>query len=488
MSNKVISKLLIVGIILAFIVGMETIGLAAELDFKGEILMDPGAVQPYLPTRSMVKSPTNPYPSKILRDLADEWEAMHPDIKIEFPTVSKSSDRTWMVTQFTGDKAPDIIYQNMGTYRDQDWAKDWVIAMDPYLEKPNPYAEGNEKWLDLFYPVWMDAMRSSDGNVYWVAPDLVPIGIIYNKDIFAEVGVEVPDTFGQLIQICDKIQDAGYIAYSSILIEPTSWYAIPMECAMWADKIPEMDVIGRPNLVVNTEELVRGIKKGIFSAYDPRFSEHLRLNEKLTSYYPKGWAARVQDAPWRNFISGKSAMMEGVGIHIRRLIDDPEIKFELSVFAYPDLTKEDSEFGGTTMAGKGTAGYTATWQITNTAVDKGSVEACVDWLMYLTAPQNAERICGENGVTIPGVKGAKAPHVMQPFLFGVEKSKNALDWHALNSFHILDTQYQVECGRWREEYFLGTITLEETLDKADKSLNDSAERLINLNQWDTSKW
>ena len=47
-------------------------------------------------------------------------------------------------------------------------------------------------------------------------------------------------------------------------------------------------------------------------------------------------------------------MLEGVGGHIVRAMEDDKRTFELRTFGYPDLTEEDSKFGGGRMSGKGT--------------------------------------------------------------------------------------------------------------------------------------
>ena len=30
------------------------------------------------------------------------------------------------------------------------WTRGWYVALDEYLERPNPYVEGNQHWVDTF--------------------------------------------------------------------------------------------------------------------------------------------------------------------------------------------------------------------------------------------------------------------------------------------------------------------------------------------------
>lgn len=476
-----IGVLLVIILFTSFSFGEEIV---IRFDAAGDMIS-------YNPTPTMIKSAANPYPTRILRELADEWEKLHPGVKIEFPTVVRSNDRTWVVTQLAGGNAPEIIYQNMGVYKDEDYPKGWVVSFDQYYEKPNPYVPGNRKWRDLFYVEWMESLRSADGKFYWVAPDMIPIGFIYNVNVFKKVGVKPQNTWGSLMSIFEKLKGAGYVVAT---MKPGggfggggSWLVHPLESVVWADKIPQMDVL-RPNKIVDTEELVRAIKKGIFSVYDPRYREYLRLVKELTTYYPKGWTTGAVD-PIQLFVQEKAAVLEGVGAHLVRVKNDPLRKFQIATFYYPDVTKKDSPFGGAKTAGKGTAGYTTTWQVTNSAVKKGIVDLCMDWLMYITTPKNVEKYVNEYGFNLPGVKGAKSHPILAGFLAGMKRKPGEFYWHSLNTQFItpeLWTNFQ----RVTDKFYLNEISLDECLSELDKWYQKAANDALRQNEkvWDISKW
>ena len=442
----------------------------------------------YHPTEDQVRSPTNPYPRRNLRVLADRWEALHPGVRIELVKVpTELAYRAWCVSNFVAGTIPNIIYQNMGVVRDNDFQKGWVIPMDPFLEKPNPYVEGNTRWNDLFFPVWQDAMRSLDGNIYWVAPDVVGVGIICNLDILEEAGVaELPETFGQLLDACEKAEEAGYLAYHP---GAGTWFIdCVLPSAIWGDLIPEMDVL-RVDKIIDAQETARAVEKGILRTDDGRMREQMRLANSLFEHYVPGYIAID---PVYAFLHGKLAFMEGVSFYMRRVEDDQRRDFRYAVIPFPEITKADSPFGGHPLAGAGIAGYTSSWQITNSAVEAGVVELCVDWLMYLTAPENTEMLVNEVGFNLPGVRGAQPlPFYDELLQTALEKMEQPgyLDWHAL-ILYMYSMELSDAMRRIYQDLHYGTTTIDEAVERIDFWLMRTHRRIMrrNADLWDLEKW
>ncbi|MFH1742108.1 MAG: ABC transporter substrate-binding protein [bacterium] len=441
----------------------------------------------FFPTDDQVRSTTNPYPRQNLRILADRWEALHPGVRIELVRVpSELAYRAWCVSNFVGGTVPHIIYQNMGVYRDNDFQKGWLVAMDEYLEKPNPYVPGNTRWNDLFFPVWQDAMRSLDGKLYWVAPDTVGVGILCNLDVLEKAGVtSLPKTFGQFIAACDTVKKAGYLTYHPI----SQWfYDCVLASAIWGDLIPKMDVF-RKDGVIGVQEMAWAMEKGIFRTDDGRLRETMRLGKALKDCYIPGYIS--VDGPY-TFLQGRLAFMEGISFHMKRIEDDERRDFQYKVIPFPEITREDSPFGGHPLAGAGNAGYTSSWQITNSAVRDDVVDLCVDWLMFLTTPENAEFLVNEIGFTIPGVRGAKPLPLYDKLVqSSLEKMENSdyLDWHAL-IIYMYSPEFTDAWRRIGEDLGYDTITIDEAVEQLDFWLWRSHRQLMrrNADLWETDKW
>ncbi|HPA44736.1 MAG TPA: ABC transporter substrate-binding protein [bacterium] len=441
----------------------------------------------YYPTDSQVRSETNPYPRKNIRVLADRWEALHPGIRIELVRVPRElAYRAWCVSNFMAGTIPHIIYQNMGLVRDNDFQKGWVIPVDEHLEKSNPYVPGNTRWNDLFYPVWQDAMRSLDGKLYWVAPDTVGVGLLCNLDILEEAGVtSLPKTFGELIAACEKVKQAGYMVY-----HPGDMLFIDcvLASAIWGELIPQMDVL-RKDGIIDVQEMARAVEKGILRTDDGRLRELFRLAKELMNYFVPGYLS--VDRMYA-FLQGKLAFFEALSFYMRQVEDDTRRNFRYTVIPFPEISPEDSPFGGYPLAGAGNAGCTTTWQVTNTAVRDGVVDLCIDWLMYLTTPENAEFLVNEVGFTIPGVKGAKPLPLYEPLMeAALEKmqSPRYLDWHAL-VLSVYSTEFFDTMRRIREDLCHDTITIDEAVENTDFWLRRTHRHVMRRNTatWDLSKW
>jgi len=87
-------------------------------------------------------------------NIANEWEKLHPGVKIEFvvqPWTSEQDMRTWHITQLTAGTVPDLMSTQPNWIR-EDLGKGWWVNLDPYLAEKNPYNPQYETWEDNFYP------------------------------------------------------------------------------------------------------------------------------------------------------------------------------------------------------------------------------------------------------------------------------------------------------------------------------------------------
>jgi raffinose/stachyose/melibiose transport system substrate-binding protein len=79
---------------------------------------------------------------------------------------------------------------------------DLLLPLDDYVEQ---YA-----WRDRIYP-WTWDSTTFDDHVYAIGHELEMIGVYYNKDIFAELELEVPTTYEEFLAVCQAALDADYI-------------------------------------------------------------------------------------------------------------------------------------------------------------------------------------------------------------------------------------------------------------------------------------
>lgn len=122
------------------------------------------------------------------------FEKANPDIKLNLEVVSWNDVYTVVSTRISNGNAPDIL--NLDTFSD--------YATEGLLLPVSDYC--TEELYNDFFPSFIQ-QSVIDGTV-WAVPDLASArAMYYNKDIFDEVGIEVPTTWAELTDACQAIKD-----------------------------------------------------------------------------------------------------------------------------------------------------------------------------------------------------------------------------------------------------------------------------------------
>lgn len=137
----------------------------------------------------------NPEPT--MRPLLDLLEEKLPDIEVKFNFTANTNYGVTQRTQILSGAGDDIV----------------ALSLD--------FTEGMlEQGLfeDLTDIVKDDFMLSEedyiDGKIYYVPMATWYEGIYYNKDIFEENNIEVPKTYDELLDVCDKLNAKGIKPYA----------------------------------------------------------------------------------------------------------------------------------------------------------------------------------------------------------------------------------------------------------------------------------
>ena len=99
-------------------------------------------------------------------------------------------------------QTPDVFIVSPGPNLTDYVAPGVAAPLDEYLE-----ADG---WKDTFASDAVFAQQTYDGKIYAIPLNTAAACVFYNKEIFEEAGVEVPTTYTELLDVCQKIKDAGY--------------------------------------------------------------------------------------------------------------------------------------------------------------------------------------------------------------------------------------------------------------------------------------
>ncbi|WP_440897588.1 ABC transporter substrate-binding protein [Amphibacillus sp. Q70] len=151
----------------------------------------------------------------IMSELIEKFEDENPDIKIEHNVVPDAPQV--LSSRIASDDTPEIF---------SDWPNAaWTVK-----------AEGGiilELTGDEYLNNIQEEARESfevDGKEYTVPLAYNTVGVVYNKDIFNELELEIPKTYDELITIAEKIQEEGIAPFALEGREPESmlreWYVL----------------------------------------------------------------------------------------------------------------------------------------------------------------------------------------------------------------------------------------------------------------------
>jgi ABC-type glycerol-3-phosphate transport system substrate-binding protein len=449
--------------------------------FSGKFRME---AHDYTPSESMQKTPDNPIPHDALQRAADKYTEMHPDVEIEFVRVPPGTEsRVWTVTQLTGNIAPEIVWtQSFDTNRDV--GKGWWMNLNPYMEQPNPYVEGgqpgSERWIDQFFEAPTAAKYAPNGELYVVPYDLVTTFFFYNKQIFEQAQVEVPTTYDDFITVLGKIQEAGHVPYNGM-----QWSRPQlgeMVIGGWKDQIEPTGGGGAYTL----KDITLAIIAGVFDATKPEYKDWLRLMKDSVPYWAEQWTLETAaDEMERAFTQGRLGIFEDGSWRFGLLNANEQINFEWGSFFMPQLQKGTgpglSEYA-TGNPPPAIGGATANqFGITNTAEKNGNIDLVVDFLRYITSPEQATEIIGELGQFLPNIKGVEVNEDLKEPLEAVASGVGEAGMIAYGD--KIEAEAGDKITDLTNNFLLGRAELDETAEQIQKLLMDQAQKAKEQNGW-----
>lgn len=135
----------------------------------------------------------------------EAFEADHPDIDVQIEFVEVAALHTQIRTQLSAGTAPDIFttYPGNGT----------PTAMENLV--PGGFlADLSDLSFSDKLPAGMDQTTMVDGKRYVLPLSLGAIGGIYNMTVMDELGLEIPETFSDLLDFCADAAKDGKVAYA----------------------------------------------------------------------------------------------------------------------------------------------------------------------------------------------------------------------------------------------------------------------------------
>ncbi|WP_276354337.1 extracellular solute-binding protein [Cohnella caldifontis] len=363
---------------------------------------------------------------------AQKVEAVHKQIfadykaktgtDVEFVFVPDSNYRTWMVTQQAANSMPEVVLTRMAWVW-EDFAKNQVYDLTPYLEKESPYNPG-KPWKDTFIPsFYKDSINPANGIVNSAPSFTAMIRILYNKDLFAKAGIsEPPKTWPEFIEACKKLKAAGItpMAMSGQSNDHISWFLTSIFGQLDEQLRKKMDTDG-DNMVVKNE-LARATDQGLIDFTKYPFKDGMELFKDFSQYWNSDFNGIDVKTAQQLWLTGQAGMLIFNSANLS-MVDDMEGRnFEYGGFPIPYITKAQfpEAMEKSVMLG---GAANESWAISTSAKD-AQLAAAVDFIQYMTSPEIEGKLGDALGY-LPTITNANLPDKLKGFVMQNEDIRRA---------------------------------------------------------------
>ncbi|MBL8691311.1 MAG: extracellular solute-binding protein [Rhodospirillaceae bacterium] len=247
------------------------------------------------------------------QEIIADFSKLHPDVKIKFEAFEPTSYNTILSTALAGGKGPDIMQTRAYGGIEAIAKPGYLLALDKTMvpELENIPADA----------LAAETMRE-DGKVYAVPFATQTVLILYNKDLFKTHGVQVPETWDDLIGAAKALKAKGVQPFAN------------GTATAWQNEILMGAIAPSIYGLQFNADLVAG--KATFE--DKRFVDAMAKLAELKDHFPTGFTGVDYPTMQQLFISGRAAMIAAGSFEIANFRRQNP-KLDIGVMASPPAAK-----------------------------------------------------------------------------------------------------------------------------------------------------
>lgn len=137
-------------------------------------------------------------PGAEIDQLIEEFEAQNPDIRIEAEHVPWGSYHDDLITAIAAGNPPDVAQAKL-------WWQPQLVELDA-LQPLDDYIADWDGADDIYDRVW-ELTEYEDGTQYYMPLQMVNLYMYYRVDVFEELGLEVPETHEEFLEVAQTITE-----------------------------------------------------------------------------------------------------------------------------------------------------------------------------------------------------------------------------------------------------------------------------------------
>ncbi|MDT8860167.1 extracellular solute-binding protein [Alkalihalobacillus sp. MEB130] len=167
-------------------------------DERGSLLEDSNKTIVYLST----KNEDQGHP-RVIMPLSREFEKRHLDVNVELQTVAQN-DLVQTIQLLAASNDLPEMFALESRHLDQMYRADLILDVEKTFKTLGIYETLNPTVVDL-----LKRQSESGNSLYAVPVELNIEGFWYNKQIFEEVGVEIPTTWDEMMNVSESLKTKG---------------------------------------------------------------------------------------------------------------------------------------------------------------------------------------------------------------------------------------------------------------------------------------
>lgn len=391
MKRKILSVLLAATMVAGLATGCATSGNSSKKEGSSD---EEGTVT----LKFLNKYPEDPY-AQYFEDAVAAFEEENPDIKIDMENVSDEAIKDKLSVIASGGDMPDIYFTWTGERTKRFARNEKALDLTSYLDE-------DSEWKDSFLPAFLNNV-TYDGKTYAIPFRSGVMFMLYNKQVFEDNNLEVPETWDEFIDICDKLNgtDVTPIAFGNSSPWYASWWIGLLNAMMVPADVTDKDYT--PETGEFTDE-----------AYVESVQTFLDLNNK--GYFGDHVNSKDYYQVREEFYVGKAAMILDATPQFTQY-DDGMGAENWGFFKIPTMEGAKGDAG--TIGGGGEA-----WVVSK---DTKHPDEAVKFLKFMTSLEQGQKQTKEAGLPnalIGGITKDNATETLSDAYEAAEEYTNIADW------------------------------------------------------------
>lgn len=248
--------------------------------------------------------------------MIERFREQNPDVTFETSYAPTDNLQTSLRAQLGGGNAPDIhtVWPGNGS----------AMSMVQLVEADLLADLSDQPWVDEI-PESFKPVFTHEGNTYNLTPNYSVIGAIYNKQVFDDLGLEIPTTWDELLALCDEVKADG--KHPIALGNQTPFVTQMINYALVASTV----FAENPDFA---EQHLEGEASFPDSGWREAFEKYLELNER--EYFNPNPNGTTYEQQLQMVANGEAAMAVSTSGALPQIEDYGE-EGQYSIFAFPGV-------------------------------------------------------------------------------------------------------------------------------------------------------